>query len=33
LGQLVTEELECDWQKFKVETGLADPVFANAYLR
>jgi len=25
LGQLVAEELECDWQKLKVETGPADP--------
>jgi isoquinoline 1-oxidoreductase beta subunit len=32
LGQLVAEELDCDWQKLKVETGPADPAFINIYL-
>lgn len=31
LGQLIAEELECDWQKLKVETGPADPAFINLY--
>jgi isoquinoline 1-oxidoreductase subunit beta len=31
LGQLLVEELECDWQKLKVETGPADRAFINVY--
>jgi isoquinoline 1-oxidoreductase subunit beta len=31
LGQLVAEELECDLQKLKVETGPADRAFINLY--
>jgi isoquinoline 1-oxidoreductase beta subunit len=31
LGQLVAEELECGWQKLKVETGPADRAFINLY--
>jgi isoquinoline 1-oxidoreductase subunit beta len=31
LGQLVAEELDCDWRKFSVQTGPADPAFVNAY--
>jgi isoquinoline 1-oxidoreductase subunit beta len=31
LGQLVAEELDCDWRKFSVQTGPADPAFFNIY--
>jgi isoquinoline 1-oxidoreductase beta subunit len=31
LGQLVAEELDCDWQKLRVETGPADDAFVNIY--
>lgn len=31
LGQLLAEELDCDWRKLKVETGPADAAFVNVY--
>jgi isoquinoline 1-oxidoreductase beta subunit len=31
LGQLLAEELGCDWQKLKVETGPANAAFVNIY--
>jgi isoquinoline 1-oxidoreductase subunit beta len=31
MAQLVGEELDCDWQKLKVETGPADRAFVNIY--
>jgi isoquinoline 1-oxidoreductase subunit beta len=31
LGQLLAEELDCDWQKLTVETGPADDAFVNIY--
>jgi isoquinoline 1-oxidoreductase subunit beta len=31
LGQLLAEELDCDWQKLNVETGPADSTFVNIY--
>jgi isoquinoline 1-oxidoreductase subunit beta len=31
LGQLLAEELDCDWRRLKVETGPADLAFVNVY--